>query len=120
MEITFESADILDVKIHSNGLQGGDSGHGGFTEIELKSTTTSFTLENVTTGVSFGFVGLSVGETIYIDNEKKQIISSTSNYRLGNFNKNWMYLEYGDNEIQLLPYGAKAIITFRTQYPQAI
>jgi hypothetical protein len=38
MEITFESADILDVKIHSNGLQGGDSGHGGFTEIELKST----------------------------------------------------------------------------------
>jgi hypothetical protein len=37
-KISFESADILDVEICSNGLMGGDSGHGGFTVIELKST----------------------------------------------------------------------------------
>jgi len=89
-------------------------------EIELKSTTTAITLTNLETGVAFGFTGLTAGETIYIDNEKRQIISNTSNYRLSNFNKNWMYLEYGENEISLSPIGAKAIITFRTQYPQAI
>ncbi len=35
--ISFETADILDLKIYSNKLMGGDSGHGGFMDIELTS-----------------------------------------------------------------------------------
>ena len=35
---SFQNADILDVEISSNGLMGGDSGHGGYLQIELKST----------------------------------------------------------------------------------
>lgn len=35
---SFESANILDVEINCNGLQGGDSGSGGYASISLKST----------------------------------------------------------------------------------
>jgi len=89
-------------------------------EIELKSTTTAITLTNITTGLAFTFTGLTAGETLYINNEKKQIISSTSSYRLDKFNKNWFYLEYGENEIELSPSATKAVITFRTQYPHSM
>lgn len=90
-------------------------------EIELKSTTTDITLTNLTTGVVFSFTDLTEGETIYINNEKRQIISDIPDtYRLDNFNKNWMYFEYDENEIELSPAGARAIIKIKTQYPQSM
>ena len=36
---SFEDAVILDVEICSNGIMGGDGGHGGFCKIILKSTS---------------------------------------------------------------------------------
>jgi hypothetical protein len=37
-EKIFVSADILEVKINANKLMGGDAGHGGYLNIEIKST----------------------------------------------------------------------------------
>jgi hypothetical protein len=39
-EITFVGADILSIEIDSNGIKGGDSGHGGYTVIKMSSDNT--------------------------------------------------------------------------------
>jgi hypothetical protein len=38
----FVSANILSVRLIHNGLQGGDSGHGGFVEVQFKDIASTF------------------------------------------------------------------------------
>lgn len=82
-------------------------------EIELKSTSTGFTIVNLSDGNrETTFTGLSVLETITLSN--RQIISDTGNYRYENFNKVWLRLVYGDNTLRVT---GKCVLTFNTQYP---
>lgn len=89
-------------------------------EIQIEMTNdTSFTITNLTnSGQVFQFSGLNVGETIYINNEMKQIISSLPNtYRLGNFNKDWLQLVQGINQLQIT---GNVKVTIRCTYPISI
>ena len=85
-------------------------------EIELQGTTTDITLANLSDGGrEFSFTGLSTGETISVDNENKYIVSDVpAVYRFSEFNKNWLRLVYGINQIEVT---GECIITVRTQYP---
>lgn len=47
----------------------------------------------------FIFAGLQTGESVTVDNEVKHISSSVSGERLSNFNKNWLRLRPGYNEL---------------------
>jgi len=81
----------------------------------LPSGVTSLTLTNVTDGNrATTFTGLNAGETIYMNNEKKQIISDTGLYRLGTFNMNWFRLLQGDNTITV---SQKCYITIIYNFP---
>lgn len=84
-------------------------------EITVVSPSTSFSLTNVNDNSRVvSFTGLSGGEKIYLNNEKKQIISSTGNYRFGSWNKNWFRLVPGDNSIIV---AGRVIIQVRCQFP---
>lgn len=87
-----------------------------YPEIEItvnSGTSVTFTNTSDNSRVS-SFTGLSVGETLYINNEKKQLISSTGNYRYSGFNKNWLRLAQGSNTINVV---GDVSIQFRTQFP---
>jgi hypothetical protein len=60
------------------------------------------------------FTDLTEGETIYVDCEKKRIISDSVNYRYNDFNKVWLRLIQGDNSIQIT---GNVALTIRTQFP---
>jgi phage-related protein len=84
-------------------------------EVEFKLVgRTDFTWKNLTTGQIMTFSNLQDGETIYINSDRKEIISSTGLYRISNFNKVFPELEYGLNNIEVSP---KVEITIKTQYP---
>jgi phage-related protein len=85
-------------------------------EIEItvnSGTSVSFTNTTDDNRVT-SFSGLTTGEVLYVNNEKKQLISSTSNYRYDGFNKNWLRLVQGVNTISVT---GNATIMFRTQFP---
>lgn len=88
-----------------------------YPEIEFTTVTptTSVTFTNTSDSNRLtSFTGLTVGETVYVDNQKKQIISSLSNYLYDDFNKNWLRLIQGDNKITVV---GKCTLTFRMQFP---
>jgi hypothetical protein len=62
--ITFESADILEVKVDSNGIMGGDSGHGGYLSIKLKSTNQFYVNESKTYELELFITGDSERENM--------------------------------------------------------
>jgi phage-related protein len=72
-------------------------------EITLGSSATSVQLVNTSDGnYTSSFTSVANNETIYIDNQKRIIISSVSGAnRLNNFNKNWFRLKNGINNIQV-------------------
>lgn len=71
-------------------------------EVELVSPSTGFSLKNLSNnGEIFSFSNLTTGEIINISNEKKQIISSTGNYRYSKWNKKWFKLVQGKNTIEV-------------------
>lgn len=83
--------------------------------IDLKDNNTGISIVNISDGGrTFSFTGLSELEQLYINNDKKQIISSTNNFRFSKFNKNWFRLTYGEN--QLLVSG-KCMLQFKCQFP---
>jgi hypothetical protein len=83
-------------------------------EIELQDTETGFSLINVTDSNStITFSGLSVGETIYINNEMKRIISDTELNRYSEHNGTWHRWKYGVNNITVV---GKIILTTRAQF----
>jgi Phage tail protein. len=87
-------------------------------EIELLSGT-GFSISNLTDGNrTLSFDNLQSGEIIYINNERKQIISSLPNtYRYSNSNKTWFRLVRGYNSVQIT---GDVNVSFRTVYPIAL
>jgi len=84
-------------------------------EFTLASTNTGLSLKNLSNGgLTSTFTGLTQLETIYINNEKKQIISDLSLYRLSKFNKIWLKLVYGVNRIEVT---GKCTLSFRCKFP---
>jgi len=84
-------------------------------EFTLSGTNTGISLKNLSNaGETSTFINLTVGEKIYINNERKQIISDLGLYRLGNFNKKWFRLVYGINRIEIT---GKCTISFRYRFP---
>lgn len=72
----------------------------------------SISIENksLPMNLPFEFKGLNTGETISVDNELKIINSSVTGDRLSCFNKNWLRLKKGVNELKILAKGDVEII----------
>jgi phage-related protein len=85
-------------------------------QVALKTTSTGFSISNITDASRlFTFAGLDLLETVYVDNDKKFINSSTSNVRYNEFtSKNWLRLKYGNNTLRVT---GSCIITLNIQYP---
>lgn len=77
-----------------------------YPEIEINMTnSTSVSIENLSdSGETFTFSNLTIGETIYVNNESEQIETSLGSnvYRLGDFNKNWLKLVQGVNRLRII------------------
>ena len=74
-------------------------------EIEFKTVGTSLQLFNMSDGgKEFSFTDLVAGEIVYVNNETRKVIGDQpypQNYRIGNFNRGWLRLKYGDNTIKV-------------------
>jgi phage-related protein len=81
--------------------------------VNATPTTITFTNTSDSNRVS-SFSPLSEGETLYVDNEKKQIISDTGLFRYDGFNKNWLRLVSGEN---IITVSGSITVTFRLQFP---
>ncbi|NFO24753.1 phage tail protein, partial [Clostridium botulinum] len=95
-----------------------------YPEIQVYSEDTSFKLVNLTNGgEEFIFNNIDKGESIYINNQMKQIESDKKDfkgnkvYRLSNFNKNWFKLVKGINIIKVV---GDVDVIFRCSYPITI
>lgn len=83
-------------------------------EIKLLDTSTGFSLKNYNDGGRIvSFTGLNLLETIYLNGDRKEIISSTGLYRYNNWNKNWLRLPVGTSNIEVT---GKCLITTRMRY----
>jgi hypothetical protein len=83
--------------------------------IDLKGSSTSISLINQSDGGrEFSFTGLTALELLYVNNQQKQIISSTGLYRLNKFNKNWFRIYRGENNIVV---DNPCILQFKSQFP---
>jgi phage-related protein len=84
-------------------------------EIQTVTPSTGFSLvNNNDNNNTFTFQSLSVGEKVYIDNEKRQIISDTNNNRFSNFNRNWLRLKQGNNTITVT---GRCVIKVKSEFP---
>jgi len=83
-------------------------------EITIGATPTEIYLYNWETEQEVLFDELQSGEVLYVDNQKKTIISSTSNYKYDSFNREWFKFIQGDNLIEI---GGVCTIEFSLQYP---
>ena len=84
-------------------------------EITLTGSATGFTLKNLSDGGRETiFTGLSASEIIYMNNEKKLIMSSTNTNRFSLFNDNFFRLVKGQNYIQVT---GTCTIQTRMTYP---
>lgn len=89
-------------------------------EIQFKTIEAGdVTLKNLSDGGrEFKFTGLSANETIYTNNELRQLETDIpSVYRLNNFNRNWFRLNYGINQIQVT---GKILLTLKMKFPIAV
>jgi phage-related protein len=93
-------------------------------QVQLVGNVTGFTLYNQSDGNRpFGFSGLTKGETVYINNQNKQIISSLgeTTYRLSKmlYNKNFFYLVFGENRINVVCTGGTGgiLLQSKCQFP---
>lgn len=84
-----------------------------FTVNSSSPTTITFTNTTDSNRIT-SFTGLSNGEIIYMNNQKRTLISSTGNYRYNSFNKNWLRLIQGINTISV---SGNVSVMFRTQFP---
>jgi predicted phage tail component-like protein len=84
-------------------------------EFELKSTNTGISLININDdGKEFKFTALNQLEEMYVNNDKRLIISSTGLNRFGKFNNGWFRLVRGINNITVT---GKCVLKFRMQFP---
>jgi hypothetical protein len=88
-------------------------------EFLLQGDSTGITIQNLSdSGRIFEFTNLTMGENIYVDNDKQRIITSLSDtYRLDNFNKNWLRLVQGVNQLKIT---GKCTLQIRCQFPMAL
>jgi phage-related protein len=88
-------------------------------EFLLQGDSTGITIQNLSdSGRIFEFTNLTMGENIYVDNDKQRIITSLSDtYRLDNFNKNWLRLVQGANQLKIT---GKCTLQIRCQFPIAL
>lgn len=85
-------------------------------EIEMLNSGNAI-IYNLTTNEQSQLNFLDRHEKVYINNELKQIISSNGSYRLKNFNKNWLYLIQGINQLQFI---GDMNVSIRTSFPIAL
>jgi hypothetical protein len=84
-------------------------------EIELKGDSTSFKIKNLSAnGEETIFNNLTQNEILNVDNENQQIISSTGNERVSNFNFIFTRLNYGLNRLEIT---GKCNLTFKCSFP---
>jgi hypothetical protein len=85
--------------------------------IDLKGSSNKITLTNYSyNGEQFGFTGLSINESLEIDNNLKKVKSSTGLNRINNMisNHSWCKLTYGLNHILI---SDPCVIEFVLQVP---
>ncbi|HBY19930.1 MAG TPA: hypothetical protein DEG71_02810 [Clostridiales bacterium] len=83
--------------------------------IDLKDTSTEILISNNSdNGREFKFTSLSLLESLTIDNKMGRITSSTGLSRLSNFNKNFLRLIYGTNNLVCFN---KCILQFQSMFP---
>ena len=87
-----------------------------YPEIEFTTSLANMSIRNNTDNNStMTFTGLNGGETIYVNNQREEIISSTGLNRNSNFNFNWFKLtEDYYNSITITGTGT---VTFRLEFP---
>ena len=84
-------------------------------EFELTGSNTGLSLINVNdAGREFKFTGLDVGDEVYIDNQKRIILSTLTDNVFSKFNKKFFRLKKGVNNIQL---SGECILRIRKQFP---
>jgi predicted phage tail component-like protein len=83
-------------------------------ELTLGATPTKVSIYNETLNELSEFQTLDGDEVVYVDNQKKYIVSSTGNYKYDDFNKQWLRLAQGNNTIIVNGY---CYIEFLLQYP---
>jgi hypothetical protein len=93
-------------------------------QVQLVGNVTGFSFYNQSDGNrAFGFSGLTKGETIYVNNQKQQIISdiSETTYRLSKmlYSKSFFYLVYGVNQINVVCTGGTGgiVVQSKMQFP---
>jgi len=114
---TFDlSAIVTPTTIQIQNLSNVDDFYYPEVEFLLSGAATAFKLTNNTDGGRiFAFTGLTALETVYINNEKKQIISDLSLYRYSNLtNKQFFRLPYGTSSV-VVEYACE--LTVRSQFP---
>ncbi|UNC92705.1 phage tail domain-containing protein [Candidatus Contubernalis alkaliaceticus] len=88
-----------------------------YPEIQIEAKETEIELINLTNEDQlFKFEAIEVDENIYVDNENQKIISDKESVlsRLGNFNKGWLELVPGVNQIKV---NKKCKVKIRYQFP---
>ncbi len=86
-------------------------------EFTLASTNTGISLKNKTVNNEItSFTGLNIGETIYMNGERCEILSSLgdSTYRYNKHNGIFLRLTQGNNTIEVT---GKCTLTIKSQYP---
>lgn len=86
-----------------------------YPEVEFTASSTMSVRNNTDNNNTFAFTGLGTSETIYVDNRRQEIISSTGLNRNSNFNFNWFRItpDYY-NSITIIGVGT---VTFRIEFP---
>lgn len=82
-------------------------------EIQMLSSGNAI-IKNLNTDEESIFKNLNSGETVYIHNELKQIISSDGLYRLRDFNRKWTRLIQGVNHLKFI---GDMNVSVRTSFP---
>jgi phage-related protein len=83
--------------------------------IDLKGDSTGVTLTNTSDANRvFQIQVENTLEEFYFNNQLKQIVSSSGLNRLGNFNKNWLRLTYGQN---LITVDNPCVIQIKSEFP---
>lgn len=89
-----------------------------YIQFTLGTNTTSFKIKNHSVmGEVFEFTNLTQGETITVDNANHQIISSTDNERISDFNFGFLRLSYGINRLEIF---GKCTLEIKKQFPMMI
>lgn len=85
-----------------------------YPEIEF-TTSGSISIKNNTDNNTFTFTGLGVNETVYVNNQRQEIISSTGLNRNSNFNFKWFRLtpDYYNN----ITITGTGTVIFRIEFP---